>query len=401
MPDDVVENQINAARIQNATLSENDFVDIVKQIRSELKLDRHIFYFSITSSVLPDTITAMYPIEKGEFYKRLLLRYGSDRRVTDYYLRLENNISSDNVFRRKVAGDLYNKLDGIRVKEVFERHNLSERDPLVVGFNNLLKGAKLYQSIIPAFRWHGPDNQFHHWFKSLITLDLGRSIIDNEHVSSKISRALWSTLLITIPALILLIVISIPLGIWLASGQGLPATVVRTMLFSLDAIPLFWLALILIILFASGVFLNVLPAYGMGAFQSGSGYTLLEKMRYLVLPIVALVFAALGYVTIQIMKAVNDEQGKLYVLAARAKGLSEKRIRWVHIFRNSLVPVITIFSEYLTAAFAGSLVVEVIFSIPGMGKLLYDSVLGRDFNVIIGVILLIGLISVSKKTHLN
>ncbi len=107
---------------------------------------------------------------------------------------------------------------------------------------------------------------------------------------------------------------------------------------------------------------------------------------------IALVFAALGYVTIQIMKAVNDEQGKLYVLAARAKGLSEKRIRWVHIFRNSLVPVITIFSEYLTAAFAGSLVVEVIFSIPGMGKLLYDSVLGRDFNVIIGVILLIGLI---------
>ncbi len=392
MPDNVVENRVNAARIQNSGISQNDFTRIVKEIRSNLKLDRPMFYFSVKSSVLPDSLIEMYPVEQGEFLKGLLLRYGTNQEVVAYYQTLQNTLYSTDQRRRKAARNLYGKLESEKIKLVLNQNNLKEEDQLMIAYRNLLANSKPYESLMPTVRWYGVENQFHYWFKSVVTFDFGRSIVDNGLVSKKIIRALWNTLLITLPALLILLIISIPLGAWVASGKGTVVIIVRTLLFSLDAIPLFWLALLLIILFASGVFLNVLPAYGMGAFQEGSDFSLFEKMRYLILPITTLVFAAMGYLTIQVMKAINDEQGKLYVLAARARGLPEFRILWVHIFKNSLIPIITIFSQYLTAAFAGSLVVEVIFSIPGMGKLLYDSVLGRDFNVIIGVILLIGLI---------
>lgn len=205
MPDDVVENRVNAARIQNASISENDFVQIVKEIRSELKLDRHLFYFSIESSVLPDTLVKMYPIEKGDFLRKLLLRYGSDEQVITYFHALDNAIKSGDQNKRKIATELYSKVEQDQIIAIFERHKLQNGDPLVVAFNNLLAQANRYQSIIPTIRWYGANNQFHSWFGSLITLDLGRSIIDGDLVSSKMLRALWNTLLITLPSLLILI----------------------------------------------------------------------------------------------------------------------------------------------------------------------------------------------------
>lgn len=397
MPEGVIDRYLNEALLQSGNSSQAKIDALSREIRADLKLDLPIFYFSIRSAILPDSIYRMYPVEKAEFYQELLIKYGCASEVNTYYRELERMMNSGNATLRKVVDEVYFVSNENQLDNYFKLKGSSEIEQLSGAFYEMSINRSSIGGMAPTLKLHGVNSQFHFWLLGIITLDFGHSIIDNATVISKVGTALVNTLSITVPALALLAICGIPLGIWLSGGKSWSHKITSVTLFGLDAMPMFWLSLILIILFSSDSFLNILPAYGMGGFRSDSGISFFYRAKFLVLPVTALVVAALPYVSMQVSKAVSDESQKLYVISARSKGLSERRILWVHILRNSLVPMITIFSEYLTSAFAGSLIVEVIFSIPGMGKLLYDSVLARDYNVVLGIIIIVAFIKMMSN----
>jgi peptide/nickel transport system permease protein len=166
-------------------------------------------------------------------------------------------------------------------------------------------------------------------------------------------------------------------------------TLITYILYSL---PVFWVATMLLVFFTT-------PEYGMDWFagvglgrETGHSSTyalLLDRIAHLILPVLCLVYPSLAFISRQLSGAMQDELKKDYITTARAKGLSEKVVIWKHAFRNSLFPLITVFASILPATIAGSVVIEVIFNIPGMGKLMVDSIFLQDWPIVF-IILLLG-----------
>ncbi|MEQ9424445.1 MAG: ABC transporter permease [Cyclobacteriaceae bacterium] len=386
IPDDFLERTLTESVTQQAGLSQEDLVKEILELRKDLQLDLPLFYFTIQSSILPDTLHKIYPIEKADFIRDILLEYGNRENAENYVLQVFELQRSGN-FEARVLG---NQLFGITSPEAIAGFlGPIQNTPIVESFKAMNKFKSTVSPLVPAFKWIGPSNQFHQWLSGLLSLDFGKSIVDQREVSIKIKTALINTLHITIPGLLGVLLICIPIGIWLSRLKGILRRVSTTILFALDALPLFWISLLLILFLASNQFINAFPAFGLTTVNADG-----LSLQYLVLPVLALIISAVGYVSMQVAKAINDEESKVYVLSARALGYSEKDVLWRHVFRNSLIPIITIISGFFISAFAGSLVVEIIFSIPGMGKLLYDSVSMRDFPVILGVLLVISTIKI-------
>ena len=390
LPDGIVDRYLNEALLKNSSIEQREIKGLVREIKADLGLDKPIFYFSIRSNVFPDTLNQMYPSGKAVFLEQLLLEYGNPDLVRNYYLLLEEESASNDPERSKVIGSLYSRVDASEVLSFLNDSRIDKNDPIRSAFDSMHRGKSYWRPIIPSLTWNGMTNQFHEWVKSVLLLDFGRSIVDNKAVSYKVERSLINTLWITLPAFLLLLVAGILMGVTIYQSNPKLRKYQSTVLYALHAMPTFWLSLILIYLFAGQALFNIFPAYGMGAFREGAN--IISRIPFLVLPVSALFLTAIGYIALQVAKALTDEEDKLYITSLRARGLDQTQILWRHQLKNSLVPIITIYSEYLTAVFAGSLVVEVIFSIPGMGKLLYDSVLARDYNVVIGLVIFIALI---------
>jgi peptide/nickel transport system permease protein len=140
--------------------------------------------------------------------------------------------------------------------------------------------------------------------------------------------------------------------------------------------PPFWLALLLILVFA--VVLGILPAGGMGTVGGGSIW---DQARFLVLPVASLTIASIGGHTRYMRAAMIETLRQDYVRTARAKGLSESRVVVGHALRNALIPVVTIIALDFGTLFSGALVTETIFAYPGMGRLIFDAIMGNDFNL--------------------
>ncbi|HZK90746.1 MAG TPA: ABC transporter permease [Stellaceae bacterium] len=149
------------------------------------------------------------------------------------------------------------------------------------------------------------------------------------------------------------------------------------------SLPTFWLALILILVFAQG--LGWLPASGMGSAGNGG---LWDWLRHLVLPVATLAIASIGGYTRYVRAAMRDALGQDHIRTARAKGASEARIIWRHALRGALVPIATILALSFGTLVSGALVTETMFAYPGMGKLIFDAVMGNDYNLALAALLL-------------
>ncbi|MEM7252744.1 MAG: ABC transporter permease [Pseudomonadota bacterium] len=149
------------------------------------------------------------------------------------------------------------------------------------------------------------------------------------------------------------------------------------------SVPGFWFALLLIVVFA--VHFGVLPAGGTGATESASGF---DAVKFFILPIATLCFATIGdqirFMRGSMIEALRQD----YVRTARAKGVSEPRVVMRHAFPNALNPVITVLGLQFGALFSGALVTEIVFSWPGMGRLIFDAIMGNDFNLALVALML-------------
>ncbi len=250
-------------------------------------------------------------------------------------------------------------------------------------------------------KMYGFDKPAHERFfimvKNYLQFDLGESYYRDigvfelvaEKLPVSISLGLWSTLIIYL--------ISIPLGIKKAVHDGEKFDIwTSAAIFIGYAIPSFMFAILLIILFAGGRYFDLFPLRGL----TSDGFDdmtligqIIDYFWHMTLPILSMVISGFAGLTMLTKNSFLDEINKQYVLTARAKGLEEKNVLYGHIFRNAMLIVIAGFpSAFLAIFFTGSLLIEVIFSLDGLGLLGYESIINRDYPVVLGTLYIFALI---------
>ena len=219
--------------------------------------------------------------------------------------------------------------------------------------------------------------RYGNWLASALAGDFGFSRLHAKPVLEVLGPALANTTVLMELAFALSLAIALPAGIAAAMRpySRLDYTV-NLLAFAGISTPPFWLALLLILVFA--VVLGILPAGGMGTVGGGSIW---DQARFLVLPVASLTIASIGGHTRYMRAAMIETLRQDYIRTARAKGLSEPRVVVGHALRNALIPVVTIIALDFGTLFSGALVTETIFAYPGMGRLIFDAIMGNDFNL--------------------
>lgn len=251
--------------------------------------------------------------------------------------------------------------------------------------------------IIQYLGFLGPFNikpEGHPWFGGsgkdpwggLLALDLGNELQRRDMpILEELGRRLKVTLLLSLLAVFLTYLLAIPLGIWSANRRGTARDgAVTVVLFLLYAIPSFWAGLMLILLFGESG-LGWLPVLGLESKDAAdlSGWAKAwDLAKHLIMPVACLTYVQLAYLSRQMRVGMIDVIHQDYIVTARAKGLGERAVILKHALRNSLIPVITLFASVFPILIGGSIITEVVFDIPGMGRYAYEGLVSRDYNII-------------------
>jgi peptide/nickel transport system permease protein len=242
------------------------------------------------------------------------------------------------------------------------------------------------------WHWNGLPNQYHRWLSELLRGRFGTSFRTGESVRLRLQQALLFTLPLTGTAAVLAMGLAVGLAQRLAARPRWHRPV-RGALVGLQGVPLFVIALGLLLLFANPETLAWFPAYGLDYSTDadlGTGSQIGYYLSHSALPVTAMTVSALPELTLQLTAALEYELGAGYATTARAKGLPERAVIRRHALRNALLPSLAQVAELLPALVAGAVVVEVAFALPGMGRLLAEAAAARDFPVLVAGVLLIG-----------
>ncbi len=247
-----------------------------------------------------------------------------------------------------------------------------------------------------------PIERYFLMLKRFAKFDLGQSYFQHRSVWELVKSKMPVSISLGLWTFFLTYLISVPLGISKAIRAGSRFDVISSMIVLVGyAIPGFVLGVLLLVLFGGGTFVQWFPLRGLTS-DDWDQLSLMGKVMdylwHLVLPITASVVGSFAVVTMLTKNAFLEEIRKQYVLTARAKGLSEHRVLWKHVFRNALIPLVTGFpAAFIGAFFTGSLLIETLFSLDGLGLLSYEAVLRRDYPVVLGTLYLFTLIGLVTR----
>jgi len=425
---------------------EQAYIDLNKKLGRDLPA----FYFAVTSKAFPDTLYKVYKKEERETLTRLIEQYGNWNEISTYYHaakalefslfdRAIDTIDNSTFERsrniREACNDLYRTSDNGDVKQHLKRINdavnqsvqVVQADSTTMAYNSLADVVPFatavnsaYASVtakasssakyIPSFHWYGTGNQYHRWLfgdapwfgastdptktsKGFFRGDFGYSYLDGRPVVSILGDALKWTLLLNLIAFILIYGISIPMGVSLAVRKDTTYDKLTTTInFILYSLPSFWIATLLITFFTSdyyGDWMDIFPTHGVG--KTGEEYSFLEQVTdrayHFVLPIFCMLYGSFAYISRQMRGGMLSVLRQDFIRTAFAKGLEPNTVYWKHAFRNSLIPIITMFASFLPAMISGAVIIEYIFTIPGMGRVSYESVVARNFPVLFTILM--------------
>jgi peptide/nickel transport system permease protein len=429
-----------------------------KELNAKLGRDLPLFYFTVSSKAYPDTLYRIFRKNERENLERLVDQYNNWPQIEAYYKAVKTlelavivlpiDQSDSTAFDkirtvRESCNDLYRNYDdaviqldldkiktaingSINVRDssgtVQTYHALSSVskycDDVFRCYKQLRSETTHWLKFIPAIHFYGLHNQFHRWLfgdvpwfgeniditksaKGFFRGDFGISYLDGRPVSSIIGDAIKWTLLINLIVLLLVYVVGIPAGVSLAVHKGTAYDRALTAgLFVLYSIPSFWIGTMLIIFFTSdyyGGWMNLFPPYGLG--KIGPEYTTWAKVSdrayHLILPVFCIVFGQFAFISRQVRGGMLSVLRQDYIRTAFAKGLDPGQVYWKHAFRNSLIPIITMFSSFLPAMISGAVIIEYLFTIPGMGRVSYESVVARNFPVLFTILMFSALLTMA------
>jgi peptide/nickel transport system permease protein len=244
------------------------------------------------------------------------------------------------------------------------------------------------------------QTQFGNWFRSILMLDFGKSLAHKKRnidlIAERFPRSAWLNFF----SLFLTYMIAIPIGVYSATHQRSFGDRFSTIgLFVLYSLPSFWVGSILLMLLTGPpIGLDLFPSRGYESMNAASldGWARLKDwLWHITLPVVCLTYGGIAYISRQMRAGMLEVIRQDYIRTARAKGLAEKVVVFKHAMRNSLIPIITLMAFILPYMFGGSVIIETIFSIDGLGKLLFEAINQRDLPLIMTEVFIAGLLTLT------
>lgn len=397
-----------------------------------LGLDLPVFYFSVKQWSEPDDLYKIRDSEKLKLYKSLLNHTGNQAAVDTYLKRFESTevlfekeikklksdssystcnscqerekrvLSSLHILRHATAEDLMSEHIGI---VSFCAADLSKEfgaaaSGLNEAYSALLHTKTRYKNFIPKIAWYGIHNRYHLWLfgngtsNGVIRGDFGISYAHKQPVLAVISDKLIWSLFFSLLSIILAYLVSIPIGMRLAQKPHTATNrIIQSGLFLLYSTPVFFGGVLLLMLFANPDTLSIFPPSGIkpiGGYDDDAGIfgKIYDSLPYIVLPLICYTYSSLAYISRLTQVSLMEQLPLDYIKTARAKGLSDKAIIRKHALKNSLLPLITVFSAVFPSIIGGSVIIESIFTIPGMGQETVKAIIAKDYPVVIAVITL-------------
>ena len=421
-------------------------------LRHSLGLDLPVFYFTLSNVASPDTLYKIYDKNTNASLDRLINTYGDWPSISAWYISVEQmrdaikDIAPDSFAYNKLGIEQANQLlddtrqqvisllasfDDVIIssklgkikQQISSAKNLGEHsffskleipfEKSVVSFDDMKKNSSVWKNWIPSLKFYG-YNQYHRWLfgdgnwltgshsnysKGAIRGDFGISYASQQAVSLTIRNALPWSFFFTVISVFFAYLISIPLGVQAAAKRGSifdrSSSIVLFMLYSL---PSFFMGTLLLLLFANPSVFNIFPAHGVAPPRGiPDGISLWQKFKlilpYLILPFICYTYSSLAFLSRTMRVAMLEVVGQDYIRTAKAKGLSNYLVIYKHGLRNALLPIITVFANIFPAAVGGSVILEFIFGIPGMGTEIVEAVHGKNYPMIVCVFTLTGVMT--------
>jgi len=438
-PGDPVDHLVTVAQGGEAGGALNEtLIEAKDSLRHQLGLDLPVFYLTLTSAATPDTLYKVHDRNQRESLERLIDDYGNWEQISAYFTALKafnaaarKFVPDSSAIKELGAENVQNLLNVTREEsfalivshdEIVISSKLNTLDKLIAT-NNFLKplaaplaaSRKTFEAMkaeatpwknwLPSIHYYG-YNQYHRWMfgdghwltgkdaqftKGVIRGDFGLSYSSRQAVTKTIARAVPWSILMTLLSVFLAYLVSIPIGVHAAANRGkLFDRTSSVILFMLYSLPTFFMGTLLLMTFANPDVFDIFPANGV---KPATGYpedaSLWDKIRisapYLVLPLVCYTYSSLAFLSRTMRVAMLEVVNQDYIRTARAKGLSSFLVIYKHGLRNALLPIITVFSNIFPHAIGGSVILEFIFGIPGMGQEILSAILSKDYPMIIAV----------------
>lgn len=388
-----------------------------EEVAERLGLNLPSFYFAVSTAAYPDTLHYVVKKSEQEVLNNFIAQYGNWDMISQYYLSLKalerqayklpsdsTNFESKRTLNKNTKDLLIHEKDNKITKLIDEMQqavadttSAAQLAGLVTtvanNYNNIKAKATVSNMYIPSLKWYGVNNQYHRWITNFFAGDFGLSYLDSRPVGNKIWDALRWTLIINFFSILIAYLIAIPIGVTTSIRKDTTYDrITTTVLFILYSLPTFWIGTILIVFFTTpeyGNALDIFPTGGVTSLSKDAPFMArtMDILYHLLLPIFCVTYGSFAFISRQMRGGMLSVIRQDYVRTAKAKGLAPNNIIWKHAFRNSLFPIITLFAYIFPAAIAGSVTIEVIYSIPGMGKLIIDSIFARDWPVVYTVLM--------------
>lgn len=415
-PGDPVLRMLNQRGESDLLGSNNSFSQkLYRDKRAALGLDLPLFYFSISSLAMPDMQGYLFLRQEIEIINRWSIETGDGKASLALFIKLKKlrqevldlkELKNDSIrfiiidkltviLNENSWINLHDKI--IEVNSLINNIGSENIKPIIL--NNTIDVGAIFNRYIPTVLFNGLENQFNYWFLRLLNGDFGKSYIDKRPVLDKVLAALEWSLPLSISSIVLTFLLSIPIGIYSAVyRRKWFDTSVSAILFLMYSVPSFWLASMIMVFLGdpeSPLYAAWFDPLGYKSMNMDSRFSekIIVLIKHIWVPLFCLTYFNLAFVSRQMRSSMLEVLAQDYIRTAYAKGLYAKGVIWKHAFRNSLLPIITMLGGLFPIAIGGAIVLEVIFSIPGMGWLTLEAIYARDYPVIITIVFFSGVMT--------
>lgn len=380
---------------QDMQINAKGYEDLYK----ELGRDKPLFYFSILPHHYPSNIN----IHSSERLKSHLIKLLSNG--YGYAESLALLLATDTIYRQAredktlLVPILQGEQVGVQVEAFYRSHDVKDLASLSQLDNNRrLLDASHNAFFWPRLYWHGTQNQYHQWLREAIRGRFGISFMHNKEASSLVKKALIWTGALSLLDILFSFVIGIAAAYFMAKNPtGFKEKTLSQALYFLYAMPVFWLATLCVIYFTTddyGTWTNIFPSVGINIYpEVGPIKQVLYNAPKLILPVLIMSIGTITFIAKMLTQSLHNEMAKPYILTAYAKGLTPSQALKKHALPNALLPLITILAGALPRSLAGAVVIEVIFNLPGVGRLMYESIGSADWNVVFCIMMFLAVVT--------